>query len=67
MVLIGDEGRGVWTIRELEVLAKEKRVAKCPGGLCRMLEEFDVLRVEPGKRGRRVFEVPDDHFREVGR
>lgn len=54
MVLIGDESRGVWTIRELEVLAEEKRVVKCPGRLCHMLEGFDVLRVEPGKRGRRV-------------
>lgn len=67
MVLIGDESRGFWTIRELEVLAEEKRVVKCPGGLCRMLQGFDVLRVEPGKRGRRVFEVPNDHLREVGR
>jgi hypothetical protein len=32
-----------------------------------MLQGFDVLRVEPGKRGRRVFEVPNDHLREVGR
>lgn len=66
MGLIGDESRGIWTIRDSEVLSERKGEWSVQADCC-VIERFDVLRVGFGKGGRSVFGAPNGHFREVGR